>query len=520
MCPDDATHGKGYPPFDAQETNLRKMIDAIPVPLAVLDEKRNILIANPGMARLVSRNSAKEIHGLGFCGLMDCRTGPSPDCSRTECTFEHGMQAISSGMVSQFEDTWTPGEGETNRSYELTISAFPLMRNAEVIVAVSDLSPEHHLEKNLLEVSRLASLGELVSGVAHELNNALSGVLGFGQLIAAQVGEEAIRDDILRLHREARRTQDIVANLLQVSRRSSPIPKPLDLNAAINSVIHVKSYQLRVENIEVCLDLSPDIPAVFGRASELQQVVLNLINNAVDSIRTASGSGVISVRTSYSSSEKSVRMEVADTGPGVPHEMQKRIFESFFTTKDPGKGTGLGLHICQSIIKAHGGRISVSDNPGGGAVFTIDVPAEGGIKASGTESEIILRGLPTIEEAAVLIVDDEPVIRELVPRILKPLRCHVDVADSVDSALQLIKKNKYDLVIADIKMPNMGGMELMKFLSKHYPKLASRVCFITGDTVSAETRQYLGSVPNPTLRKPFKNKELQTLVLRMLGVIG
>jgi PAS domain S-box-containing protein len=241
-------------------------------------------------------------------------------------------------------------------------------------------------QEQLLHSEKLAAVGQLISGVAHELNNPLTAILGYSQLLTScgQVGPQGLEYSE-KLYKQAQRTHRIVQNLLSFSRQHKPERVPVRLNQVLEDTLALRDYDLRMSNIRLHLDLAEDLPATLADPHQLQQVFLNLVNNAVDAILEASANGDLWVRTAYESGKFFV--EFADSGPGVKDA--SRVFDPFYTTKPVGKGTGLGLSICYGIITEHGGNIRVRNVPGRGACFTIElpnVPSAGGGSASELET--------------------------------------------------------------------------------------------------------------------------------------
>ena len=226
--------------------------------------------------------------------------------------------------------------------------------------------------EQLIRSSKLAAIGELVSGVAHEINNPLAGISGHTQLLLRRDLDATVKESLELIYGETQRVTRIVQNLLSFAREQPPEDLPLSVNETVTRTLEMRSYELRLDNIELVTDLDPANPAVFGDLQQLQQVFLNIVNNAQQAMATAHGRGRLEVKSRRA--KGNVRVTFTDDGPGMPADVIDRVFDPFFTTKEVGKGTGLGLSICYGIVKEHGGTISVESPHGKGSTFTVELP--------------------------------------------------------------------------------------------------------------------------------------------------
>ncbi|MBI2836554.1 MAG: hypothetical protein HYX85_02540 [Chloroflexi bacterium] len=239
------------------------------------------------------------------------------------------------------------------------------------LASTSEAERERHAQ--LYHTGRLASIGELAAGIAHELNNPLTSIIGFSELLAQSKDlPQNVKEDVELINREAKRTAGIVKNLLTFARRQPTSRQPTDVNAAIRNVLSLRAYEQKVHNIEVVANLASDLPPVMGDAFQLQQVFMNIVINAEYFMTEAHGRGTLTVSSERAGN--TVRISFADDGPGISQENLGRLFTPFFTTKEVGKGTGLGLSICHGIVTEHGGRIRAESEPGKGATFIIELP--------------------------------------------------------------------------------------------------------------------------------------------------
>lgn len=406
-----------------------------------------------------------------------------------------------------------PSADEAGRRY-LAGMAAPLAGSPEgsaAVVILRDVTEERLMQERLLQSEKMVSVGQLVSGVAHELNNPLTGITGFAQLLLARDLDERTRSDIETIYGEAERASKIVQNLLTFARRRKSEKEPANLNALLQRVLELRSYDLRVRNIDVVLDLDEDLPETMVDPGQIQQVFLNLIINAEQAMLSSKESGKLIVRSRNDGDQ--IRIIFQDDGPGMEPETLRRIFDPFFTTKQAGEGTGLGLTISYGIIEDHGGRIWAESQPGRGTTFFIELPVlHGAAPARAVEEEAPV----TVTGRSILVVDDEASIQRLLGSILEMDGHRVDTARNGIEALEHIARRRYDLVITDIKMPDMDGRDLYQRLLEHDRTLAGRTIFITGDTVSPETRRFLQEVRNPCLAKPFRVREVRDVIAQVL----
>jgi len=275
-------------------------------------------------------------------------------------------------------------------------------------------------------------------------------------------------------------------------------------------------YSLRVDNVEVRLDLAPDLPVLWADPHQLQQVVVNLITNAHQAMRERQEPRWLTLTTRQDLGVERVRLEVADTGPGIPAELRTRIFEPFFTTKAPGHGTGLGLALCRGIVEAHGGTIQMESRPGHGTVFRIELPLVTP-PAAPPNGRTTASALST-EGKAILVVDDEPEeVAATLAEMLAEDGHQVETAPDGAIALRKLERRRYDLVLSDIRMPGLDGPGLYRALERRHPDLVRRFVFFTGDALSPETRQLVEETRTLAMSKPFDADAIRQVVRRALS---
>jgi two-component system NtrC family sensor kinase len=376
------------------------------------------------------------------------------------------------------------------------------------------------VQERLLQSEKMSSIGQLVSGVAHELNNPLTGIMGFAQLLLLKDLDETNRQQVETIYGEAERASKIVSNLLTFARRRDSRKEHANVNTLIQRVLELRNYDLRVRNINVVEDLSPDLPDTMVDTNQLLQVFLNLIINAEQAMRADDSEGAEGTLriTTKKSAGNTIHASFSDTGPGMDEATLRRIFDPFFTTKAAGEGTGLGLTISYGIIEQHGGRIWAESRPGKGTAFTIELPvvaAQSPARAASPASHATPS--TSVGRHHILVVDDEEAIQKLLTGVLQMDGHLVAVASNGREALDRVGKEAFDLIITDIKMPVMGGHDLYRRLEEQGNPLARRVIFITGDTVAPETRKFLQGVHNAVLSKPFRLRDVRESVAAALA---
>ncbi|MDP3768625.1 MAG: ATP-binding protein, partial [Dehalococcoidia bacterium] len=351
-------------------------------------------------------------------------------------------------------------------------------------------------------------------GVAHELNNPLTILAGHASILRQSATPDIVeRAD--KISDAAKRCTRIVRNFLALARQRPPERDATALNQIVREAAELLAYQLRMDNVEVLFELADSLPILWADPHQLHQVVVNLVGNAHHALRNGSRPRRITIRTGYDVVAHRVALTIADNGPGIPPEIVDRIFEPFFTTKPPGEGTGLGLSLCRGIIASHGGTMRVEPAPGKGASFIIELPLgarpDARPEAQAAQSELAVEG------KTILVVDDEAEIADLLSDILTREGHHVDKAPNGAIALEKLRTAQYDLVLSDIKMPEMDGPALYRALEQRYPGLTKRFIFISGDVLSGETAKFIESSGLPALNKPFVAPDVRAIIQRVLG---
>ena len=376
-----------------------------------------------------------------------------------------------------------------------------------VVLLFDDHTERRHLQDKLLQSTKLSAMGQLIAGVAHELNNPLASVVGFADFLGEMRDvPPALREPLAVIREEAERASTIVKNLLGFARKQDRQRRLCALGPLLDSTMSLLRNALMAQRVEARIIVEPDLPAINVDANRMQQVFVNLVNNASQAIASTGRPGTVTVRARRFLDE--ITVDVVDDGPGMTDEVAAQVFEPFFTTKAEHEGTGLGISISQGIVKEHGGRITLATEPGQGATFTVHLP----IASDVDEPEPPEADATPARPLSVLVIDDEPHILHYMSATLAAWGHDAVIAEDGDEGLELAAAGSFDLIITDLRMPRLGGREFFEALRRRRPDMAERVFFSTGDTVRGDTLAFLELLDRPYLHKPFSLAELRKLL--------
>jgi signal transduction histidine kinase/ActR/RegA family two-component response regulator len=388
----------------------------------------------------------------------------------------------------------------------------------------SDVTGERQIQAKLIQTEKMAALGQLVSGIAHELNNPLTAIMGYAQLLLGHGLMPAQLAEANHVYQEAERARRIVKNLLYFARENRPERSVVDLNEIVERTLALRSYELRVKNIAIDFDLADDLPKTMADPFQLQQVVLNLVINSEQSLLEGRGRGNIWIRTSRTFAGNTqtgagrILLEISDDGPGIAPEIASRIFDPFFTTKPSGVGTGLGLSIVYGIVHQHSGEVTFENQPGNGVKFLVEIPV---VPVRAEEAITLSSSYPTHTRAAIagriLVVEDEPIVAQLIVDVLREEGHQTEAVLDSQEGLTRISRNEYDLIVCDLRMPRVDGPAFYDALVRAGSSAYQRILFVTGDTLAPRTLDFLEPNGLPYLAKPFLVEELKLAVNRLLG---
>ena len=471
-------------------------IDAI-----VVVKKGVIVMANNAFLKMFGYDRIDEIIGRNYLFFADVESRDFLEQMRLKR--DRGEK-----FPSRFEFKAIRKDGSV---FDVEVSVGIILFKGEIlrIVIVRDLTERKLIQEQLVYSEKLSSIGTMVAGVAHEINNPLSIIMSSAELLKEEVKlNPEIQSYIDMIIEGTNRCARIVENLVTFARKKEFCKELININKIINETLILRECHLSLNNIKVKRNFQEDIGMVFADPHQLKKVFLNLIDNSTDAMIEANKGDTIEIKT-YQENDK-ILIEFIDDGPGIPKEKRSKIFDPFFTTKDVGKGTGLGLSVVYGIIKEHGGEICYDIFHKDGCKFVIKLS----LSEKDEKSDDSLKLDEQKEKTKkILVVDDEESILGLSKRILEKEGYNVNTAFNVAKAFTLIQNIDFDVIVADVKMlDELGGKELFELIKDTKPNLCDRFIVMTGDTAELETKQFIEKNNLNFIKKPFK-------ILKFLDII-
>ena len=483
----------------AAERNLRLVMEAVPEAIVVLDRAGRAVDMN-ATARAMVGATDPAAPAPSILDFLDAEAGP---------TVRENLEASFEGEVRRFEVLFRRREGGRGTRAMLYAPIREGWRVSTVLALVRDVTDQRRTESQLQQAEKLAAMGQLVSGVAHEINNPAAIISGFAQTLLLDDLKPEHREMAQMIYDEATRIGRITQNLLAFARAGGKERTLVDLNDTLRRTFALRSYHLSTLNVAISLELDPTDPKIWANASEVQQLLLNLVINAEQALMTVDTPRTMTIRST--STEQEVQFEVADSGPGVAPEIRGRVFDPFFTTKPEGVGTGLGLSICYGIVREHGGRIWLESEPGRGARFLVALPRDPRSDARTVPDTPATPGA-SASRVRVLVLDDEAGLRNALLRYLTRRGIEAIGVGDGGEALRTLKHRDFDVIVSDVRMPGMSGRDFIAQLRRERPDLVARLIFSTGDSFTADTIALLQDAGVPTVTKPFDFGALEQLV--------
>ncbi len=496
---------------------------------------------------------------LGGIRCMNARSqqilGITPEEARGLRSIEELIGVVSRNAANPelFAANWRflAAEGRTETQEELALEwpvqqviercSRPIVdehgRNLGRVEVYQEVTARRMFQSRMQQTEKLASLGQRAIGIVHELSNPLTTILGNAQRLVLGNSLTGQSPEVLRILEESERASTILRQLLYLSRETQPLRRPIYLQELVTRTAELQRATLAGSKIALRLEHEKPLPPIDGDFAQLQQVLLNLLQNAQQAIEQSGKGTMIGVRTEQSD-EGHVKLEVWDDGPGIPPAIQSRIYDPFFTTKPAGTGTGLGLSVALGFVRQHGGTVNLLSPAKGGAHFVMEFPVTGelpprerlrrfqpqaqrmalqpsaGPAGPGVESRVMSPRRHPV--ARILVVEDEPTVAALIADVLREEGMLVDVLLDSESALQQAERETYDLLICDLKMPGIDGQTFYQTLHERANPLQHRVLFVTGDVLATRSHEFLAHHHLPYVAKPFRMEELSQAVHELL----
>jgi len=495
--------------LEQEVIKLQDIIDSQDDIILIVDRDYQIENVNRS-ARALFGTGRKKVKGKKCYQVVHTGTHPCEHCPFTQTLKTKKVESVEQYDEKLSRHLRIKSTPITNEKGNV-IRAICSMRDITELVDIE--AKQKRMRQELSLNRRLVAIGQVAAGITHEINNPLTGVIAFAQMLMQMDIPENMKEAVEVIHEGAIRVVGIVDRLRTFARSDRQQSEYTDINTVITNTLTMRSYEMRSNDIEVTTHLAENLPKTMANPGQLQQVFLNIIINAEQAMATSPRRGKLTVTTEQFADR--IIVSIRDNGPGIPEETINEIFDPFFTTKDNYSGMGLGLNVSRDIITEHGGEIRVWSKPGLGATFIIDLP----IVTDSGEGESSEPADAEQEEpvgAKILVVDDEPHICRALDRLLTDKGHLVDTTPSPLTALEMLRDKRYDLILLDLRMPDMSGIELYERIGIISPSLQRKVICVTGDVVSSQNEAFLHETGIPCVAKPFGVNELMRQVKQVL----
>jgi two-component system NtrC family sensor kinase len=480
---------------EAEQGRFRAILDSMPHAVVLTDASFRVVQANVSAERLFPRIGSDASSVLRSVGDLDLATLAYEVLDGRRLEAEGEARLSDGGFLEIAVAPWRDASGRADG----------------LVLVMLDVTTTRRLRDQVTQSEKLSSLGRMIAGVAHELNNPLTSVIGYAQLLRTMPPGAKFSERLDTIRKEAERARRIVQNLLRFARTHPPERRPFSLNEVVENCVQLLAYPVRSSGCRLVMDLDRALPSVVGDAHEIEQALVNLVTNAQHAMEGAETRGAITLRT-WRAPEGTVGLDVDDEGPGIPEDARARVFEPFFTTKPTGQGTGLGLWLVYNAVTAHGGSIEASASPSGGARFRLQFPS-GPIVSVETEATVAdpFDDAPRVS-ARILVVDAEAALAALICETLEAEGHHAIAAHDANELVDRLAGERFDLIVSDAALPGLSGDRLAREVARIRPAMLERILLTTGDWVSREPEAVARRLGAGLLRKPFEIEELRRIV--------
>lgn len=501
-----AQHRAYVTQIEESERRYRELVEEVSDGFFLMAASGRSLLINGRLASILGRSRGEVLDAPDWEAFMTPATRPRVMAALRES--RHNRPGIEKSL--DFDVLRPDG-----REVPVHIHCRTVVQDGALvwIGTLRDMTAQRALQRQLLQSEKLSSMGTLIAGTTHELNNKLAPILGYAELLQLADTPPDVRERVALIQQAAEGAKKIVDSLLGFSRDSEMVREAVRIADIVDSVLTMSSAALRRAGVQVVRHDDPELPLVHAARGQLEQVLLNMVNNAMHAMRGCE-SRTLEVWTT--TEHDTVVIGVRDTGCGIPAEHLTRIFDPFFTTKAVDEGTGLGLSLSYGLVRAHGGDIFVESSPEHGTTFRIQLPV--GVPDDVNVPLDIAAGeaQPWPGKPRLLVVDDEALVRDLLQEVFGE-SCGVTTADDGHAGLDALSEGHYDLLLVDVRMPRLDGMQFFERVQQDHPQLVNHIIFMTGDTYDPETQRFLSESGRPFLTKPFAIGDVVATVRRELS---